>query len=715
MNAASAACADSAESTLPALRQELKLFPGPALADGSRCWRIQDPARNRFFQIGWLDFELLSRWRQGGRCDELIARTARETTLAPSVEEVGALVEFLSQNQLTAAASGAEREDLRRRWRSAQRPWYETLLHHYLFFRIPLLRPDAWLARAAAKLAWMFTPAFAAVLAALLAADAYLVMRQWHDFERQFLYFFNPEGLLWYAAAATFAKLVHEFGHALTAKRLGLRIPHMGVAFLVLWPMLYTDTGEAWMLADARGRFRIVAAGIAAELGLALVATFAWALAAEGPWRSALFALATATWILTLSINASPFMRFDGYYLLSDAIDMPNLHERSGALARWWLRTRLFRLRLAQPEPLLSVSRRRTLIAFALATWLYRLALFFAIALLVYHLFFKLLGLLLMLIELGWFVARPIASEGRFLWRARARLRPAPFPLATLGLMLGLLLWLWPLTAQVTAPALLRAEHVFAAHSPVPARIAQILVSPGQRVAAGQILVRLESPDFAHQLDRARIRAASLETELERSGASARRLERRAVLENELRTVQADLNDAADERTRLELKAPFAGQVTDLAPDMVAGRWVAASQPLLRVVSPESQLIDVYVTEAQLPAVKVGQALRFWLNSAEGGVRAGTVVAVDPAAIKQVPHLLLASTFGGDLPAHANPARTRLISHEALYRVTAAVDSGGGALMPLQRSTARIATDWRVVSDTMLARLMATVVRESGF
>src|SRR5206468_1280763 len=115
------------------------------------------------------------------------------------------------------------------------------------------------------------------------------------------------------------------------------------------------------------------------------------------------------------------FTRFDGYFLLYDWLKVANLHERACALARWWLRERLFGFRDAPPE-VFAPGRQRLLITFSLFAWLYRLVLFFSIALLVFHFFFRALGLLLMLVEIGWFIVLPIANETMVWWRRRSDL-----------------------------------------------------------------------------------------------------------------------------------------------------------------------------------------------------------------------------------------------------------------------------------------------------
>src|SRR3954464_15942131 len=207
----------------------------------------------------------------------------------------------------------------------------------------------------------------------------------------------------------------------------------MGVAFRVLWPYLYTDTSEGWKLADRRKQLVIALAGVAAELALAVVCTFLWALSPEGAARSVFFVLASTTWMMTLAVNVSPFMRFDGYFALSDFLDFPNLHERNIACARWWMRKTFFGLVESTPEPTLRAGQRALLIAFAYITWLYLFTVFIGFALLVYHIAFKLLGILLMLVEIVWFVARPVGNEVAYLWRARRAAQAAWRPVGAIG------------------------------------------------------------------------------------------------------------------------------------------------------------------------------------------------------------------------------------------------------------------------------------------
>jgi putative peptide zinc metalloprotease protein len=158
------------------------------------------------------------------------------------------------------------------------------------------------------------------------------------------------QGLLAYGVTLAGGEMLHELGHGITAKRYGCRVPTMGVAFLVLWPVAYTDTNEVWKLTRRDQRLKVAAAGITTELVIAVWALLAWLWLPDGWPKAMAFLLATTTWVSTVLINASPFMRFDGYFLLSDYLQMPNLHSRAFALARWDLRERLFALGEARPS-----------------------------------------------------------------------------------------------------------------------------------------------------------------------------------------------------------------------------------------------------------------------------------------------------------------------------------------------------------------------------
>lgn len=220
---------------------------------------------------------------------------------------------------------------------------------------MPLFNPDRFLLKTMPLVSRFSTASFRRATVAALICAVVFVLRDWETFSRQAVDMLSWRGLLLYVITLTLVKIAHEFGHAFAAKRHGCRVPTMGVAFMVLWPVAYTDTTDVWRLADHRSRLQVALAGVKTELTIAAWALLSWTWLPDGPVRTAMFLLGTFTWISTVVVNLSPFMRFDGYFALCDVLDQPNLHERSFSMARWWVR----RVLLGWDRPLRNHNRVR--------------------------------------------------------------------------------------------------------------------------------------------------------------------------------------------------------------------------------------------------------------------------------------------------------------------------------------------------------------------
>lgn len=566
-------------ATLPPLREDLQLFESAPEKDGSPSWTIQEPVGNRFFRIGWLEFECLLRWSLPGGPAAIAADIRSSTPLAVEPAQVEQFAAFLLHHRLLRALpKGAKAPSETAFWR--QWRWW---LHHYLFFRIPLVRPERWLSR---LLPWCLplaspTSRLAVLLASL--AGLLLTVRQWEHFTHSTAALFSPAGALGFACALAVGKSAHELGHALTATRFGVRVAHMGVAFVVLWPMLYTDTGESWKLKDSRQRLLISSAGVAVELALAGLATLAWALTDDGPLRLMMLYLATTGWVMTLALNASPFMRFDGYFILSDLIDFPNLHERAGAFARTALRRLLLDWAEPWPEPA-SPGVRRALVLFAWSTWLYRLIVFAGIAVAVYLMFFKLLGIFLFAVEIGWFILRPVMNELR-IWKKRWQETPQSRQrLLALCLLAGCLLLAIPWKGSVHAPGMARATRVQTVFSPFPARLESI--APAGPVKAGTRLATFGNPDLAARAHRAGVALVALHAQQASVNVDESAADRRLAVSERLGEQQAEAVAASEEAARLSIAAEFDGLWRDLDPWLSPGAWVGVRSPAGLLVDP---------------------------------------------------------------------------------------------------------------------------------
>jgi putative peptide zinc metalloprotease protein len=704
-------------ATLPPLRQDLGLLPGPALADGQPSWTLHDPARNLFFRIDWASFEILQRWALQDP-QAIAADVAAHTTLQLEPQDVADVGRFLAQNQLVQIDQPASARQMAERAQAGGNAW-TWLLHHYLFFRVPLVRPDAWLGRWQGVAARLASPGFLALTLAALLLGVTLVVRHWEVFAASLVDTFNLEGLAAYGVALLTVKVLHELGHAFTAKRLGCRVPTMGVAFLVMWPVAYTDTNDTWRLTNRLDRLRVACAGIATELVIAAWATLAWGLLPDGALRSAAFVLATTSWVATLAINASPFMRFDGYFILSDALDMPNLHERSFAMARWHLRERLFGLGDAPPEAV-SPRAQRWMIAFAWATWLYRLVLFIGIALLVYHLFFKALGVLLFVVELAWFIVKPIRSEWQVWMKRRGdilrgrRVRWSSLLLG--GLVLALLLP-WP--TRVTSTAWLRPAEAWPIHAANPAQLQAMPWRHGDAVPAGAVLAQLHSPELQLREQALLARLERLRWQAASAGFDAEARQQWQGLQESLATAEAEQAGLQAEQQRLQPTAPWAGRLLVLDPDLHEGQWLARQETLgVLVRDDDPWLVETWLDEAAVARIEPQHRARFVAATGSGPSLGLTVTAIDRDATRALPRPELAAPHGGHVMVREQDGQLR--PEQAVYRVQLAIDPADARQLatPGQhawRGHLGIDAHHESPATRYLRQALAVLVRETGF
>lgn len=696
---------------LPSLRADLQLTSAAPALDGSPRWTLADPVRGRYFKLGVQAIRLLRHWSLSDPAQVLQAAN-REPGLPLGENEVQELLMFLRSHDLIASTDPDQLASYIYKSAASRQGLWQMLLHQYLFFRIPLWRPDAFL-----NCAWPWLQRFGPAilrygLPVTLGLGIFLVARDWQRFIGTFPHLFSLGGALAFGIALFFAKLCHEFGHAFMAKRAGCRVQSMGIAFMVLLPLFYTDVSDAWRVNDRRARLLIGAGGVLAEMLLACVALLAWSLLPDGPARTAAFMLASATWLTTVMINLNPFMRFDGYFLISDLWEVDNLQGRAFALCRWRLREALFCYGLPAPEPWTPVMQRR-LLWWGYLSWLWRAVLFFGIALAVYHLFFKLLGIFLMLVELGWFIFLPIFKETHHWWSNRAQAHTPRVVLCGMGLLTLVLLVVVPWRSGVELPVMLEAGRVTALHAPVAARIKQVNVQDGQAVERGAVLVELESPDVDSRQAIVRREIEILQLQIRRQAGRSETVADVGVIEQQLASAVAEYRGLVAQRERLLVRAPQTGLVRDLMPQLSPGRWVSTQTPLARIVE-DGTRIRGYLAEDALWRIAPGDKGRFIADDPMRPSLPVELLDVDANGAPYLDQEALASDHHGpiavrrDESQRAEPVQAQYgVRLKVLEDIETPTQPLRGVAVLQGRSESLLGATWR--------KLAALGVRESGF
>ena len=707
------------DTPLPPVREELRFMKAARDAGMRDGWLILDPLRNTYFRITAMAARALACWR-AGTAGALLSALERRHGLRVTLRDVQALVLFLERNGLVQP-SPEQWPELAAQVRRLHGSPLKRLLHGYLFFRIPLVRPERLLKALLPWVNWLGTRWGMILVVFLSLAGLYLTGRQWDAFRTTFLDFLTPEGFLLFAATLVLVKIGHELGHALIATHFGCRVPTMGIAFLVMLPMLYTDVTDAWKVRSRRARLLIDAGGILVELGLAGIALLLWAFLPEGAMRSAAFFVATTSLATTLLVNASPFMRFDGYHILADALRMHNLAPRAFAMAVWLLRRWILGLRQPPPERL-DRGMRRLLVTYAFAAWLYRLVLFLGIALLVYHAFPKVVGIFLAGVEVVWFIVRPVWGEIRGWWKMREEVAERGRPWRPVLLVAGmLLLLLAPLWGSVRVPAVMKSGLQMELYSPEPARIENVALEPGRRVVAGEQLVVMRSRDLEFRERQVRERLRLVRLRLRRLAADRRDLEAHAVLMRRKAALERELAGLAERRERLILRAAFDGRVTHVASGLRPGMWVNETVMLARIVAPDEREVSALVPEEDVDRLRPGAEAVFIPD--DPGLSGVPVVLREIGAVRRSGRDLayLSSIHGGPVPAERD-GRGQIHTLKGMFSVRFVIrpdgrEKGRGERLCPMTCTGRIVVEARreSLAGRIARRVLSVLLRESGF
>lgn len=660
---------------------------------GERWIVLQDEAANQFFRVnesGYFFIGLLD-----GR--RTVAETWRmaQDALGDSAPTQGEAIQLLAQmwmGNLLQADLPPDAEALFRRRK--QRVRQETLGHlqNFLFVRIPLFDPDAFLTRWLPVVGWMFSPIGLALwLIALVVGAAHLLGR-WGAFFGEAQGALNVENLPLLYASLAGIKLVHEFAHGFACKRFGARAGSggeahtMGIMFLIFIPVPFIDATSSWALRSRRERIIVAGAGVFAELFLAAIAAIIWARTAPGTAHALAHNAMLIASVSTVLFNGNPLLRYDGYYALADLLDIPNLAQRSRDYLRYVFRRWVFGARSAH-NPAHTTGERVWFTAYGMASLAYRIFIYAAIALFVAGKFWA-LGAILALGALVAWVVLPCARFVRYLAAdpelARVRARAA---LASLAMIAAIVM---PL-ALISAPEHARAEGVAE-----PLRMALIragvdgflreALPSGASAPAGARLARSENPALLTQ--RAQLEARRRQFEARRRIALTRDVAEAQIIAEQIRALNDQIARLKRDIAALDVRSPLAGVWISPEIERSQGLHLARGERLGVVADPASVVVRAVVSQSaarvltrSLARVEVRPRGRpQMLLHGERGEPA-------PAGSRRLPSAALGYAAGGAVMTDPSDPRGAT-PIEPVFEVLVALDAPE-ALLPGQRVVVR--------------------------
>ena len=698
---------------LPALREDIRLYDGITSVDGSPSWSIYDAVRNKYFKIGWPAFELITRW-SAGTVNKILKRVKEETVCNISEKDVLDFIEFLYMNSLTNNTVSGDYQDYYMQYKLSQKSWFLWLIQNYLFIKIPLIKPRNFLDKTIKKNSFIFTKGFFYLMMAMGAIGLYLVARQWDVFVHTFIGFFSSQGLVYYISAVVIIKVLHELGHAYAATRYGCKVNTIGVAFIVMFPVLYTDTTDAWKLTSRKKRMVISTAGMITEIYIACIATFLWCFLPDGIIKNIAFVVATTSWVMSLLVNLNPFMRFDGYYILSDLWGIDNLQARSFAFGRWKLREILFGLGEPKPEKI-SDENTVKLYIYAWLIWIYRFFLFIGIALLVYYFFFKLLGVFLFIIEILWFIAIPLIKEMLVWWNMKAKIFQSTRVYITASILcFSLFVLFYPWNSTIRLPGIYESSENHTVYAPVRAMISEVHVAPGELIEKNQLLISLESQVLEQELKKIDNQINQNNLKINRLAANNEYRENISVLLSQQEELITRKNGILRELDLLEVRSPITGTIIYQHENIHPGRWINQSKALFNIINDSEFIVVGILSESDISRVEEQQQAIFLPENPELEKIELTLYEVETANLKSIDIPYFLQKYGGDIVTYNN-TNMQEVPEKALYKIRFQPQEGLSDHQYVVRGTIHLYGTKRSIFRRISDSVGSVLVREMGF
>jgi len=619
---------------------------------GQLWYVLQDPSSGRCHRLTPTAYRLAG-LMDGRRTAQEIWETACEQLGddGPTQGETIRLLGLLhTADVLRCDVSPDTAELFRRTQRRQQVEWWRRYLNP-LALRQPLVDPAEFLERWVHLVRPLFSRLGAAAwcgvvgLALLLAAGHWSELREGATAE-----LLDPRNLVLVWLLYPAVKLLHELGHAFAVKVWGGEVHEMGILMLVLVPLPYVDASAASAFPDKRRRMLVGAMGIMVELFVASLALFVWLAVEPGLVRTGAYDLMLIGGASSLLFNGNPLLRFDGYYVLSDAIEIPNLAARSNQYLGYLVLKRVFGLESVR-QPVTARGEEPWFVCYGIAAFTYRLMVMFAIALFIAGRFFV-VGVVLALGTLAMQVVAPVLRRASFvLTNPRlAEKRPRAVAASLGGLLtVSSLLFVVPFPLSTGAHGVVWPPEGAEVRAGAEGFVQEILIAPGSQVAAGQAVIRLRDPSLKAEV-------AVLEAQLRelRARRHAERVSDRVRAEitlEEIRTTEASLDEgrrrAAESLVRVSANGGF---LVPRALDLV-GSYLQQGQLVGYVVGPSVSTVRVVVPQSDVARVNERtRRVEVRLASRVSEPVAGEILRLVPAASERLPSAALGTAGGGPLP-----------------------------------------------------------------
>ena len=612
---------------------------------------LQDPLSGRFYRFSTAAYQLiglLDGKRSVHEVWELAASRLGDD--APGQEEVIRLLSQLHSADVLQCDVSPDGLELFQRYQRQERMRWKQRFMSPLALRFPLLDPEkfltAWLPLVKPFFGWFgFLLWFV-----IVAAGCFAVATHWPELTENFTdRVLAPQNLLLLWLTYPLVKVFHELGHAFATKVWGGEVHEIGVMLLVFMPVPYVDASAASAFREKHRRMIVGAMGIMVELMLAALALFVWIYAEHGVIRGIAYNAMLIGGVSTLFFNGNPLLRFDGYYVLADALEMPNLGKRSNQYLGYLVQKYLFGSQSAI-TPANTASERKWLFFYSITAFCYRLFIMFAIVLFVAGKFFV-IGILLACWSVFMMLVLPIFKMLKFVLSGpqieRQRARAVAISVAGVALLVASLT-LFPVPLWTRAEGVVWLPDQAIIRAGTDCFVKGYVSEPDAQVFENQVLVRCEDPLLNARARQLRARLV----ELEALYASQRRSNRVAarLTEEELRVVRADLENLVSRIAEFDIRSPLNGRFIVPRSSDLPGNFVSKGDVIGYLITPGVKSVHMAVHQDDIGLLRTGiDSVQVRLADHVNEAYPARIKRQVPSGTNQLPSAALGTDGGGTL------------------------------------------------------------------
>ena len=614
---------------------------------------IEDPVRSKYFQVGVEEYDFIASLDGKKAASQIVEELGQLDGDSVTPEQAVTICQWLVQSNLVISEALDSSTRLGNQASAIDKQKMMGWLNP-ISFKVSLFNPNQILSACQGPFSWLFSGWF--LLLWLITGGVAMNVLFASGDELGTASAGILSGTSWISLLVFWLvlKVVHEFAHGLACKKYGGEVPEAGVLFLLFTPMAFVNVTSMWRFSSRWHRIVVAAAGMYVELFISFVALIIWS-RSDGMLADMAYNVFLMASITTILFNANPLMRFDGYFILSDLLNVPNLYPKGTR----WFGDRARNLFFGTPKTTGLFAAEEATVAriYGTMAWFWKWSI--SIGLIIgASVMFNGAGLMLGIIGAVLWIGLPVFNQFKSLFGADAKIpysktRTAISCLAVAG-GLACLFFVLKAPATKSAPAIVQFSDETVIRAAADGFVREILVSSGQRVEQGQELVRMHNDDLDTEINQmvAELATAKIQSRIHRQDGDLSlanvEMEMVAGFETQLAEKQA-------QRDALVIRSPISGRVFQRNLSDLSGSFIKRGDAVMSVAAQDTKELVVSVDQRDLESIKanVGHDVRVMLPGRP--VFASSIERVDPRATDQTTEPRLCANSGGPLPVKPNP------------------------------------------------------------